>query len=338
VRGWASRTARATASGVEKPPASSGRRHPSTTGDIQPGSGSPTSSISRPSARMSARGSGSPVPSASPGPMTLGVNRERPPTRNTCSGGSADTTTPRARSSVRTEQGAPPRPAHLVLAPRRTWVARSSPSRYSLTTKGRPSGDSQLDLPGEVGVLQPLEDLRPGLEDSPGVLVAPAGSVEDTNQGLRTALPRPGVPGSTGRPLIELGQQLVPEVRHRSPSRTVMPSRSISLPEPTLNVLTARRRARWPTLRLLSHSPPVPRMTLAPLAPSRTVAAPDGREPIFTMQDLRKVRGGKDILKGIYRHFSRGEDRGHRPERRREVDSAPHHGGAGQRVLRHGAT
>jgi energy-dependent translational throttle protein EttA len=48
------------------------------------------------------------------------------------------------------------------------------------------------------------------------------------------------------------------------------------------------------------------RMTLARSASSRTVRAPMAENSIFTMQDLRKVRGGKDILKGIYLSFFPG--------------------------------
>jgi len=59
---------------------------------------------------------------------------------------------------------------------------------------------------------------------------------------------------------------------------------------------------------------------------------------IFTMQDLRKVKGGKDILKGIYLSFLPGrEDRRHRPQRRGQVHPAAHHGHRGQGVLRHRA-
>jgi energy-dependent translational throttle protein EttA len=47
-------------------------------------------------------------------------------------------------------------------------------------------------------------------------------------------------------------------------------------------------------------------MTLARSDGPRTVRAPMAENFIFTMQDLRKVRGGKDILKGIYLSFFPG--------------------------------
>jgi len=47
-------------------------------------------------------------------------------------------------------------------------------------------------------------------------------------------------------------------------------------------------------------------MTLARSVWPRTVRAPMAENFIFTMQDLRKVRGGKDILKGIYLSFFPG--------------------------------
>ena len=242
----------------ESPRLPPGGRHPSTTGVIQPAPGSPTSSISRPRARMSARGSGSPVPSASPGPMSLGVKRERPPTRNTCSGGSAPTTTPagaelgedRAEGQHQQRQlvgGELPGAADVG----RQVLAVQVLAHHEGATVGKAAG---LDLPGQVGVLQPAEDLGSGPEGALRRPRSPSGS-----RGRREPAPAHRSPAARARHAVPAGlsSSLVSSWYPKSVviPRPAPPTRlgRFPAPGPTPNGRWASRRARWPTLCLLSH-------------------------------------------------------------------------------------
>ena len=278
--------------------------------------------MNSPSAVTSSRPSTALSASASPGPINFGVNRVSPPTRNTCSGGSAwtdDAACPELLESAAERQE---QERELV---RGEW---SSPSHVggeilAVEVLAHHVGSTvvetaRLELPGQVGVLDLAEGVGPLLEGAPGDHVVPAGPVEDPNHRPAATRARTGPPGRPGRPIVELGQ--------------AAGSRSCSSSAPLPACLLFARRG-GPAKRSRSNQPrdttlvcpwrqPVPRVAarlaaishlvtgfwaLARVRARCTVQPPTMAENfIFTMQDLRKVRGGKDILKGIYLSFFPG--------------------------------